>query len=239
MNLYAHTEMFSLEDTHFWFVGKRLFIQRVLNSLKLKRLKIADIGSGTGGTTHFLSHWGRVTGIEKNPIAVTFAKQRNVKVIRATAHALPLPSSSHTLVTFFDVLYHKNVRETQALKEAYRVLKPGGYLLITDCAIPQLYSNHDSTMGAKYRYTKTTLSHFITNAGFSILRTQYIFTSVFPFFVFSRLFMPSEHIIQPPLFLNTLLIALLRAEATFPTISLLPGSSLLVLAQKPMRKKRL
>lgn len=221
-----------MEETHFWFVGKRLFIQQALESLPRKTLTILDVGAGTGGTSVLLSRFGRVTCLEKKSAAIAYAKKRGVRIKKGTANKLPFGENTFDLVTFFDVLYHKGIDETKALKEAHRILKPGGTLCVTDCALPMLWSDHDVAMEAKYRYTKQQLSGFVDRSGFRIQRCHYIFTSLFPLFILRRFF-GKHKITKPSSHINALLIDLLRLEASLPLWLPKPlGSSILILATK-------
>ena len=52
--------MYRLEDSHFWFVGKRYFIDSLLNKYKKGIKNILDLGSGTGGATKHLQKYGKV-----------------------------------------------------------------------------------------------------------------------------------------------------------------------------------
>lgn len=239
MKDYTYREMFDLETSHFWFIGKQLFISKILSTLQLKSPKILDIGSGTGGTTQILSKWGTVTGLEKNPHAASLARSRGLHIQSGSADHLPFETASFGLVTFFDVLYHKGLEEHQALTEAYRVLKPGGYLLITDCAMPSLWSPHDEVMDAKFRFTKRHLSTLISSSGFVVDMVRSIYAVLFPFFVLIRIknrLFPSPSVISlPPKPINNLLITLLKIESyIFPIIRPPLGSSIMILAHKPV-----
>jgi ubiquinone/menaquinone biosynthesis C-methylase UbiE len=114
--------MFEIEQTHFWFEGKRAFIAAMLNSLPKRSRAILDIGSGTGATTAFLSSWGHVTGLEYSPQARKLAKQKGIHLVAGSANKLPFANRSFDLVTYCDVLYHKGIDEHRALTHAYRVL---------------------------------------------------------------------------------------------------------------------
>jgi SAM-dependent methyltransferase len=237
MDSHTYPEMYREEEKHFWFVGKRLFIAEALDKINTAKRNIVDIGAGTGGTTKLLTAYGNVLGIEKNKTARTYAKKRGLRVINGSANKLPIKTMSKDMVTFFDVLYHKGVNEPKALKEALRILKKGGILLITDCAIPWLSGPHDIVMDAKYRYTKSTLSQKVTQAGFVIDKSYYIFVSLLPLFAFSRalsLVWPNTPIHTPHWLINNLCILVLKLESKLPLWIPRPlGSSILILAHKP------
>ena len=81
MQTHTYKEMYALEDTHFWFVGKRLFIQKALKNLPKKQNRILDVGIGTGGTTSFLLRYGTVIGLEEQSQAI----QRKLTLFTAKA----------------------------------------------------------------------------------------------------------------------------------------------------------
>lgn len=236
MKAYVYTQMYALENYHFWYIGKRSFLASALKDIPHET--ILDVGSGTGGTTAYLSQFGRTVGVERNSLAIKLARTRKVRIIRASAHQIPLLSNTFDLITFCDVLYHKNVKEHKALREAYRLLKPGGSLLVTDCALPWLWSHHDIINEGKYRYTRSQLISLITEAGFTVQYCHYIYTSIFPMMILFRLFAPEGPTLARTSRVNRLLIALLQWEASIPRwIPRTWGSSLLLVAKKPIRQK--
>lgn len=238
MRDFTYQEMFASEANHFWFVGKRLFIAKILRNFQGHTKSILDVGCGTGGTSVFLKRWGQVTGVEKSRTAYQLARKRGLTVKLGSANRLPLAADTFDLVTIFDVLYHEGVREVDALKEAYRVLKPGGLLLVTDSAVPWVFGPHDISMDAKCRYTKTQLASYIRNAGFDIRCARYIFAGIFPFFLISRLLAQIRgapaHLPTPHPIIHAFFIKILTIESwVFPLVPLPIGSSLIILARKP------
>lgn len=229
--------MYQLENTHWWFLAKRKFIAAVFP--KVKKVKILDIGAGTGGMTKFLKNYGEVVGIEANPLAKSLAQKRGLKIVSGTAEKLPFEKESFDVVTIFDVLYHQNIgSDLKVLKEASKVLKPQGYLIVTDCALPFLKSPHDEVMQARERYTKKELIGKIEKAGFKIEKASYVFFLVFPLILLKRFLdrITKSHssnvspVMKP---LNSLLLGICSLEAWFLKFSAFPwGSSVIIRARK-------
>jgi ubiquinone/menaquinone biosynthesis C-methylase UbiE len=191
MELKEYNLMYELENTHWWFLGKRKFISTIFP--KVKKVKILDIGAGTGGTTKFLKTYGEVVGLEANPLAQTLARKRGLKIVSGSAEKLPFEKETFEVVTIFDVLYHQNIgSDLKVLQEAHRVLRTQGYLVVTDCALPFLKSPHDEVMQARERYTKKELTQKIEKAGFKVEKASYVFFLVFPL----TLCFPSSKIIK-------------------------------------------
>lgn len=102
-----------------------------------KHNHILEVGCGRGFYMKTLSQLPGVTkieGIDINPhyvaIAQNFAKHKKVHIQQASAYKLPFKSNSFDIVISTEVLEHLE-DDTTAVREMYRVLKPGGRLLIT------------------------------------------------------------------------------------------------------------
>ncbi len=239
-----YERMFQVEDSHWWFVGRRQLALTLLDGwVKFKqRPRILDIGCGTGGNLAYLSRWGQGVGIDLSAVALEHARRRDLHgLAQASSLALPYPDGAFDVVTLFDVLYHRwVVNDDQAIREAYRVLKPGGWLLVTDSALPSLWSTHDEIYYARQRYTLPVIKDKLTQIGFAGGVFSYTNTLLLPLFVAERLLARWFHIAADdvqalPGWLNTLLLGLRSLETAWlgRGRGLPLGSSLVCLTQKP------
>lgn len=237
--------MYALEDTHFWFVAKTYYINTFLSFLTKTKGKILDVGSGTGGNSNNLKRYGEVTCLDQNDLAISLCKKRGLKTIKGEAEKLPFKKNVFDLVTIFDVLYHKNIKDVSvALCEAKRVLKTNGHLLITDSAFDFIKSGHDADLGGKRRFTLDELTKELTNNGFIIINKSYTYFSVFPFVIIKRLIInkifknkngSDIKSINP--MVNNLILKILKLESKLIRHTRLPwGSSLIILAKKTKNK---
>jgi SAM-dependent methyltransferase len=240
MQKIEYTKMFDLEDNHFWFIGKRYFIDSVLTKYSKKIKNILDLGSGTGGLTHFLEKYGVVTGVEGFPYAVRLAKSRGLNIKLGDIQKIKLQNANFDLVTIFDVLYHQNVQdESLVLKNAYDHLKNGGYLLITDSALPILKSTHDVVTHGSRRYSLSTMVKLVEKNKFKVIKASYVYFSIFPMVFFKRVMLgkiikeKGSDVKEISSTINKLLLKILKLEANFLKIISFPiGSSIIILASK-------
>ncbi|MCB0077200.1 MAG: class I SAM-dependent methyltransferase [Anaerolineales bacterium] len=168
------------EDDHWWFASRTRALETILAKHSRRRdMMILDIGSGAGNMYHHLSRYGDVIGIENHPAPVKVGQARGYDIRLGDATALDLPDASFDLVTALDVIEH-NDDDLAILREANRVLRPGGLVLISVPAFQWLWSFNDDLNDHKRRYTAGDLEAKLRTTGFTPLQSSYNNFLVFP-----------------------------------------------------------
>jgi ubiquinone/menaquinone biosynthesis C-methylase UbiE len=147
---------------------------------------VADFCAGLGGPARYFAHrYGvDVTGIELTPARVNGAReltrlvglQDKVRVLQGDVTAAPLADGSIDVVVSQEALLHVPDKE-RALKEAWRVLKPGGRLAFTDWVAHRLLSDADKTllwqgMAVTALYSPDAYAQLIKRAGFDLQSSE-------------------------------------------------------------------
>lgn len=175
-----YSEYSQIEDTHWWFRGRREIFTRLLAPLATGRLRILDIGFGTGAMLTFLSRYGDVVGMDMSVDAVRFARTRcDRPMLLGDITQVPLASGSLDLVTAFDIIEHVD-DDAAALAELARVCRPGGHMLITVPALQFLWGNQDVISHHRRRYTLREVEARVRAAGFTPRRLSYFNALLFP-----------------------------------------------------------
>lgn len=236
------------EHRHFWFRGFRFFVVPLLERAAAGRsgLFLLDCGCGTGNNLDLLGRFGRAVGFDLTASGLAFGKRAGrSRLVRASIGAIPFPDNSFDIVTSFDVLYSlPDAVEHAAVREMYRVARPGAWLLINVAAMEMLRGDHSVLSHEVRRYSRKSLSRLLTGAGFSIERITYTNAVLFPPMALARALQrlrglsveqeADEDISVPAAPLNLALTAALKLESLWLRAMNNPfGSSLLCLARKP------
>lgn len=169
------------EDRHWWFASRTRALMQLIDALALADgSHVLDIGCGAGNMIHHLSRYGQVKGVELDARPVAVAQQRGYDVDQGdAARGLTYADATFDLVTVLDVIEH-NQDDISILREAHRVLKPGGHIVVTVPAFMWLWSHNDEINAHVRRYTGTDLRVRLERAGFRPRRVTYNNFFVFP-----------------------------------------------------------
>ena len=178
-----YEEYARIQDHHWWFYGRRAIVtaavERWLDEPQGGSRRILDVGCGPGTNLALLRNFGSVDGVDTDPAAVAFCKRRGEQAVRlAEGTRLPFPDESFDLLTMLDVLEHIE-DENAALKEAARVLAPGGSLLVTVPAYMWMWGVQDDIAHHRRRYTARRLRRALRRSGLQPVHSSYFNTLLF------------------------------------------------------------
>lgn len=191
MERHEYHVMDALEQDFWWYRGLHAAVVCRLDRLGLPPgSRLLDAGCGTGGVLHQLAQqrpaW-HYTGLEFDAEAARLARAKTgVPVVRGSVNALPFADQAFDTILSQDVLYHRNVDEAAMLAECFRCLRPGGHLLVQAAAFNWMRSAHDEHVHGARRYTASRLATLLTRAGFTVTRTEYWNSLLFPLMVLQR-----------------------------------------------------
>jgi SAM-dependent methyltransferase len=166
MEEHVYRQLYELEDSHWWFRGRRAVIQAMLGRTPLATApRILDAGCGTGRNLAEYARLGEASGIDPSPEAVAFCRARGLDDVKQSGvEELPFEDGAFDLVTATDVLEHIP-DDRAAARELRRVARPGGSLLVTVPAYEWLWSQHDDSHHHQRRYTLRALRSTLIGAG--------------------------------------------------------------------------
>lgn len=246
MHVSEYKNIFENEETHFFYTANHVIILTLLEKFSTKKgyLKILDAGCGTGLLAQKLERYGSVIGLDINPEALKFAKKRGVKTFKGSVDSLPFKDNSFDVITSMDVIYHKQVNDDKALSEFFRVLVPGGFLILRVPANNWIRTNHDKHVHTRERYSRNGLKKKFENSGFIIKKLTYINLSLLPLAIINQIkenVFPgriSSGVGKIPDFLNSQLTKILINEEKLSNYTNLPfGLGLVAVCQKPQATK--
>jgi SAM-dependent methyltransferase len=242
-------QTFNAEQRHFWFRGFKRFVAPLLRQATagLTHPRLLDAGCGTGTNLIFLRRYGSPYGLELQWRGLRFGHERGLpRLTQGTVTALPYVDSSMDVVVSFDVLYClPSPAEKAALFEMYRVLKPGGALIVNVAAMSMLKGDHSVLGGEVRRYSRPELCEKLQRAGFRVDRITYTNAFLFPITAAVRWFQRLRGLKTdgqnqgdfqvPTAAVNALFSGALAVESKLVAagVNMPVGSSLLCLARKP------
>jgi ubiquinone/menaquinone biosynthesis C-methylase UbiE len=232
-----------VEESHWWFVGRRRLFGRLIRQMKMTPdAAVIDVGTSTGANLRMLRDEGflNVQGVDLSPEAQRYCESKGLGHVRlGSILELPYQDDSFDLALATDVIEHVD-RDELALAEIQRVLRPGGRAIITVPAFMSLWGPQDVVAEHKCRYRKRQLLDRISRSRLETLDSYYFNYLLFvPILVARKLLRLFRVPIRSENDVNfALMNSVLRAVFGFDTWSagyLRPpfGVSILAICRKP------
>jgi SAM-dependent methyltransferase len=241
METQHYHDMYELEDAHWWHVRKRAICLDLLRRwAPAPHPDILDLGCGTGKNVEAFGALGTVWGVDSAAEAVRFCAARGLTRVRQEpAEATGFPDAAFDAVTLLDVLEHTDAGAV--LREAHRLLRPGGVVVVTVPAYRWMWSRWDEAVHHRRRYGRAELRRALEAGGFRVLKLSHLHALlVAPVWLVRRIKSrrfpaagyPSDFRLSPPL-VNRTLLALSGVEARLMhRVSIPFGLSLVAAARK-------
>jgi SAM-dependent methyltransferase len=229
----AFQRLKSAEKNHFWFRVRRTWIFDKINKFIPPPATLLEVGCGTGNVCSFLATQGYdATGCEFYQEAIVLSWP-GFKSVRADANKLPFENKSFDIVGLFDVIEHLK-DDVTPLREACRVVKDSGIIVITVPAREELWSYIDERAFHKRRYSKKSLGEVIEKAYLNPLSIEYFFMSLYlPMKWTRRKKTKTDNQFLISRYTNFLLEKYFSAERQISKLMPLPvGTSLIAVASK-------
>jgi SAM-dependent methyltransferase len=185
MEQHEYETMYHVEGRYWWYVGLHRLVLKVLaeHVPDDRPVKILDAGCGTGGFLQRLNERsGHVVGIDLSSEAVNWCRVRTFSSLaQASICEIPFQNDTFDAITSLDVAYCLEPNDAFiSFGEMYRVLKPGGVLILNLPAYNFLRSTHDIAIHTRHRFRLSELRSMLERKGFTIVLGTYRNTVLFP-----------------------------------------------------------
>lgn len=171
MKLELYDKMFRVESYHWWFTGKKRIVVSLIERLTYQNkdtIRLADFGCGCGLMLGELKRFGEVTGIDMHPLAIKYCHRSfDGQLVQADLSESLHMDNVFDIGVALDIIEH--IRDDNlAIKNIWKSLKPGGYLVLTVPAFQWLWSQNDINNMHYRRYNRKQLSSLLHENGFTI-----------------------------------------------------------------------
>ncbi len=166
---------YETEKDYWWFALKRQLIINFITSLVPQGSTILEIGSGGGLLSAELQKIGfKIISTDVEPSSARYTREMGISrvFISDCGEGIPLQDASVDLIFMTDVLEHIE-DDNRVLSECFRVLKSGGYILITVPAYQCLYSSWDRWNHHYRRYNKKAICSLAQRNNLSIIKITF------------------------------------------------------------------
>jgi SAM-dependent methyltransferase len=233
--------MQEVEDSMWWYEGLHSNVIDAIRSTRRTSGKLLDAGCGTGGMLKVIKRHLpdlELYGTDISEQACEATRNRTgATVSQGSIDALAYGDQSFNVVISCDVLGYP-IDVDAAVAGMYRILAPGGTLILNLAAYQWMLSYHDKAVGQVRRFNRKEAIALLRKHGFRIGFASYWNCFLFPLMVLKRKVLPDPgrsdvHRSHP--LVEKLFATILATERIFlrNRIPLPFGGSLLIIAHRP------
>lgn len=141
---------------------------------RLPRGRLLEVGCGAGALLHDLTGRGfACTALETSEDALELARVMNQTHRDVAIHAAPQPDWAGRFDALVSLEVLEHIEDDAAALERWRGwLRPGGHLLLSVPARPDLWNPSDVWVGHYRRYDREGLLRLLDSAGFTVLHAE-------------------------------------------------------------------
>lgn len=142
---------------------------------------VVEYGAGNGSISARLRPLAtKLDLVEPSPALMPLLRERfrgdaavAMQASNLEAHIVAVPVNTYDCAVLVNVLEHI-ADDGEAVRALFRILKPGGTLLLFVPALPFLFSRLDSFYGHFRRYRRDALARLVADAGFDVGEARYL-----------------------------------------------------------------
>lgn len=237
-------ESLELVRAHPWWAARARLAVSLLQQEKVDPpAALIDIGCGWGVNLQALESSGyRVLGLDASREILELIDGPDRHLVQADlTQPLPAAHGQYAGGLMLDVLEHLD-DDRAALRRVAPLIEPGGTLIVSVPALPELFSEYDEIQGHRRRYTRESFRAAFDGSGFDIKALQWWGAWMVPVLKAMRqrggtgsapAKSYSHYLRLPPWPVPWVMRALYAFEAMPPVLSRLPiGTSLIAVAKR-------
>jgi SAM-dependent methyltransferase len=188
--------LFQMQKKHFWYRGRHRFLLDAVDRYtraQTSPLAAVDLGGGVGGWVSYLAerradHFHTLALADSSDTALTLAK--NALPANAQRYQIDLMNlgweNKWDCAFLLDVIEHIP-DDAEAVRQAAKALKPGGYLFVTTPALKHFWSYNDELAHHLRRYNLDNYRDLASRSGLEFCDARYFMFLLSPLYILSRI----------------------------------------------------
>lgn len=174
-----YAKMAKAEEALWWYRALHYLVLRAIRQYRPGQdIAILDAGCGTGGLLLFLRNCGywNLKGFDRSSDAIEWCRRRDLDVRQGDLKDIAglYAEKSTDVIVSNDTLYFFNEREQEdVVEQSWRVLKPGGLLILNLPALKAFRGIHDVSVGINVRFSKADTRRLMKKSLFEDVRKLY------------------------------------------------------------------